>query len=158
MTLQPPSAPAPKRLLESWIDGFLTYTEGKPSPRILRLWAGIATVAGALERRCWTFSGRALLYPNMYILLVAPPGVGKSQAISETFNFWNALGSLNIAHSSLTKAALIDQLATKTNNIEVTGHLGKEMYIYHALCAAISELGVMLPKHDLEFLNTLNAL
>lgn len=147
------------RQLDSWIDGFMAYTEGKPSPRILRYWAAIATVAGALERRCWTFSGRSLLYPNMYILLVAPPGVGKSQAISEVYNFWNTLGTLNIAHSSLTKAALVDQLASKMNSADVplVGG-GSEMYIYHSLCGAISELGVLLPKHDLEFLNTLNDL
>ena len=64
-----------------WIDTYLKYTKGTPTPSIFRLWSAITAVSGAVERRVWVETGKGKLYPNLYTLLVGPPGSGKSQAI-----------------------------------------------------------------------------
>lgn len=66
-----------------WISTFLDYTDGLPSPELFRKWAAIGTVAGALERRVWCSTARSKLYPNLFILLVSSPGVGKCLERSE---------------------------------------------------------------------------
>lgn len=60
-----------------WIDAFIRYTAPLPSPEIFRRWAAISGVAGALERRVFTRLAGRPIYPNLYALMVAPPGVGK---------------------------------------------------------------------------------
>lgn len=140
--------------MSDWITKFMEYTDGIPSPDIFRQWSAISAVAGALERRVFVETGRSLLYPNMFIVLVAPPGVGKSQAISQTYFLWQELKDLHLAPDNVTKASLIDTLMSSRRNIILNG--GQDLLDYHSLLVAASELGVLLPSHDLEFLSVLN--
>ena len=112
-----PNSPAPA-LDVDWIDTFVSYSEGIPSPEIFRLWVAISIVGGAMERRCWMKSARGVLYPNMFILLVAPPAVGKTQAISLAMEIVyasrkgiEASAVMKIAPSSVTKASLVDAIS-----------------------------------------------
>lgn len=138
---------------KDWLELFLEYTDGIPSPDIFRLWSGIAALAGAMERRVWIETARSKLFPNLYTLLVAPPGVGKSQAISHVTELWYAVKDLRVAPDNVTKPALIDaiQAASRKLVLSETG-----LVEFHSLLVASSEFGVLVPAHDLEFLNTLN--
>lgn len=138
---------------KDWIESFLAYTDGIPSPDIYRLWSGITTVAGALERRVWIDTARAKLYPNMYVLLVGRPGVGKSQAIGHCKDLWSSNKELKVAPDNLTKPALVDAIAAASRRLIRSAG---ELVEYHSLAVASSEFGVLVPAHDLEFLNTLN--
>src|SRR5438067_5724999 len=70
-----------------FIESFLKLTEGTRTPELFRLWSAIALVGGALERRVWINNGDGTVFPNMFILLVAPPGVGKF-VIEEVRSLW----------------------------------------------------------------------
>lgn len=135
-----------------WISSFLSYTDGMPSPEIFRLWSAISAVGGALERRVWVRTARSSLYPNLFTLLVAPPGIGKSQAINPVADVWRGCKKLKVAPDNVTKAALIDALSEANNKVSLPSGILE----YHALLVACSELGVFLPAHDLEFLSVLN--
>lgn len=136
-----------------WIELFLEYTDGIPSPEIFRKWSAIATISGALERRVWTISAGKQVFPNLYVLLVATPGVGKSQAIEHTDQFWRECSDLHIAPHDVTKAALIDRLARASRKM-VLGDA--DLVEYNTLLVAADEFGVLVPSHDTEFLSTLN--
>lgn len=138
---------------KDWLDLFLDYTEGIPSPEIFRLWSGIAALAGAMERRVWIETARSKLFPNLYTLLVAPPGVGKSQAISHVTELWYTAKGLHVAPDNVTKPALIDAIGAASRKL-VLSETG--LMEFHSLLVASSEFGVLVPAHDLEFLNTLN--
>lgn len=62
------------------VEDFVRATEGLPSPEIHRRWIGISLVSAALSRRVWTelIDGADVVYGNMFVNLVGPPGVGKS--------------------------------------------------------------------------------
>lgn len=137
-----------------WIDQFLDFSEGIPSPDIFRLWCGIAAVGGILERRVWAKVGRGAIYPNLYTLLVGPPGVGKSQGIALTQDLWRSVQGMHVAPDNMTKAALVDVVARSTRRLMIAGGLEE----FHALLIPATEFGVFVPAHDLEFLNTLNKL
>src|SRR5262245_6065547 len=95
---------------QDWINSFLDHTSGIPSPEVFRLWAGIATLAGALERRVWVRLAGKAVYPNMYTLLVGVPATGKSQAIEHTNELWHSIAELKLAPHDITKASLVDNL------------------------------------------------
>lgn len=145
----------PGRRLPDWIESFLAFTKDIPSPEIFRLWTAISIIAGTANRRIWIETSQTILYPNLYVLLVAPPGIGKTQAIDRANAFWREIPGINVAPDSVTRASLLDTLAgAGTKTILPSG----EFQMYHALNVAAGEFGVLCPAHDLEFLNTLNVL
>ena len=147
------SASGPQRQCRDWIESFLEYSDGIPSPALFRLWSAIAIVAGAMERRVWTETARSVMYPNLYTLLVAPPGIGKSQAIQHVGEFWHSVKEFKVSPDNLTKAALIDAIQVAERKLVLNATTLVE---YNSLLVSSSEFGVLVPSHDLEFLNTLN--
>lgn len=147
--------------MTDFIDLFMEHTKGASSPDIFRLWSGISMVAGALERRVWIKIGPRHSYPNLYVLLVAPPGVGKF-IIEEVRDLWKStmqpgvqIPAFHVAPNSMTKASLIDALAEST-----IVHTPKEAkpFKYHSLLIAAEEFSVLLPSYDMEYIGTLNGI
>lgn len=137
-----------------FIDTYLEWTQHVPSPYLFRLWSGIAALAGALERRVWVRAIAKPTYPNLFVLLVASPGVGKG-VIDETDHLWRQVKVLRTAPDSVTSASLLDSLIEARRTVMKLDGSGPEMD-YHSLLVAAEEFGVLVPAHDLEFLNRLN--
>lgn len=137
------------------INEFLDLTEGLPSPALFRLWSAIALVGGALERRVWVPAGVKQTFPNLYTLLVAPPGVGK-QIIEEVRDIWREAlepgtksPAFRVAPGSITQASLVDELA-KARNTKLAAS-GPPLD-YCSLLVASEELQVLIPQWDPAFL------
>lgn len=141
------------RRLDCWIESFIDATSGLPSPEIFRKWSAISAVGGALERRVWTSSSLSMVYANLFVLLVAPPGVGKTLAIRPIEELWNKTRKLHVAPDDITKAALIDALSM-CKSVHVYGPT--DMLEYHSMQVAADELGVLIPSHDMAFMSTMN--
>lgn len=144
-----------------FISDFMSYTEGALSSEIHRRWSSISTVAGALERRVWISAGDRITFPNLYIILVAPPGTGK-YIIETTRHLWSSTKrvgedklAFKIAPDSVSRASLIDDLASsKQTFIPPTDPI----YTYHSLLIPTEEFEVLLPDYDPQFVATLNAI
>lgn len=140
-----------------WVDGFIQYTENITSPPLFRKWAAIGAIAGALERKVWVKSLGSKLYPNFYIVLVAPPGVGKTEVTWRVRALWEDLEEHKIAATSVTKASLIDELADANRRI-MTQDVTNPVENFNSLLLCINELGVLLPAYENDFMNTLTDL
>jgi hypothetical protein len=149
------------RQLKSFIDGVLEYTEGRGSPRLYRKWTAIFIVASALERKAWITTTKGQLFPNKYVILVGPAGVGKSLCTRLAHDL---LGSLRtpetpffIAPTSVTKASLIDRLDEAERRI-VRPSESPSVVQFNSLQIVANEFGVFLPAWEAEFMNTLTDL
>lgn len=142
-----------------FIDQFLQLTEGEFTSEIHRKWAGISCVAGALERRVWVRTGSRINYPNLYVLLVAPPGRGK-YIIELVRQLWTETRrgdspAFHVAPDSATRAALIDDLArAKQTHLPPSGPI----YTYHSLLIPSEEFEVILPSYEPELISMLNSI
>ena len=141
--------------MADFVDQFLTYTEERPSPEIFRKWAAITTLSGALEKRVWTMTKAGPQFANLYTMLVAPPGVGKSQAINPAEQLLKATKKYQISPNSVTAASFIDALARQPRTVLLPDN---KMLQYHHLFVFAAELGVFLNAHDLNFLSIINEL
>ncbi len=143
-----------KRALENWGEAFYEYTAGLPTPQLFRTWSAITCVAGALERKVWVHTYNSNLYPSMYTIFVAPPGVGKTILTSRVQELWRELEGHHVAASSVTKASLIDDLHDATRTI-TRPRANPPTVTFNSLKIAANELGVLLPQYDNDFMNTL---
>lgn len=148
------SASGTSRALESWTEGFYVYTEMLPSPGLFRKWAAISAIAAALERKVWVRAYGSNLYPNLYTILVGPPGVGKTVLTASVQSFWRELDTHHMASSSVSKASLIDDLRDAQRTIVRVGEVPPTIS-FNSLMIAANELGVLIPGYDNDFMNTL---
>lgn len=73
-------------------DRWMSYTDALPTPDNMLRWCWIFTVAASLERRVWLGPEHEQLFPNMYVVLVSRPGIGKSfglRYLSNLLKRWN---------------------------------------------------------------------
>lgn len=145
--------------MRDFISSFLSLTEGAVSPHSFRLWTAVSLVAGALGRRVSARTGKGHVYPNMYILLVGPPGAGKS-IVESAKELWSGTktpdskgSAFRVASNSITSASLIDELA-KAKFIRVMP--SGPPYVCHQLIIAAEELQVLLPGYDTTIIGKLN--
>jgi Protein of unknown function (DUF3987) len=137
-----------------WISSYFELTEGLPTPPVFRLWSGIFAMAACMERRTWLRTAYGLTYPNMFILLAAPSGSGKSPAIKPARTLLYRSKSVVVAADDMTKAAFLDEMSEHSKRVLYKG----ETIIYNPLCVMISELGTLINAHDLEFFSLLSDL
>lgn len=115
------------------------------------------TIAGALERKVWTKVFKRILYPNLYVLLTGGPGIGKTDALRGTLEFWEKLPELHVAPSSVSRASLIDSLALAERSV-LRPTEAQPFTKFNSLQVGATEFGTFLSAYDTEFLSTLNDL
>ena len=103
-------------------DKWMLYTSRLPSPDNFIRWSWYYTIAAALQRRVWIGSGHQACYPNMYCILVGPPGVGKGLVLKEVSNMlkhWTldmSKGNEKIATTEENKAVIESSVAANLKN------------------------------------------
>lgn len=145
-----------------FVSDFMSFTEHELTTDLHRKWAAIATVAGALERRVWVTTVRGSTFPNLYVLLAAPPGIGKFviEIAKELTRNTIVPGTtdrqaFHIAPDSVSSASLIDDLSkAKQAYLPEDG----PPYIYHTLQVFSEEFEVLLPTYDPLIIGRMNSL
>lgn len=140
--------------MESWIEGFIEHTDNLDSPLIFRRWAAISTIAATLEQKVWLKSGGGLLYPNLYVALIAHPGVGKTRTIRKAKEYLLEIPDFHIAPTSMTTASLIDTLVECKRTII---RIPDPPLEYNSMLIAADELGAFIHKYDYEMISALSA-
>jgi hypothetical protein len=134
------------------------------TPEIYRKWSAITMVAGAMEERVWTIVGSRsgkprATFPNLYILLVGAPGVGKL-IVEDVQSIWSEVKlpntdkrAFHVAPTNMSKAALMDTFSQSLQTfLPPTG----PPFEYHSLLVAAEEFGVFFPNYDQDFIGVLN--
>ncbi len=142
------------RVHEDWVDAFIQHTSNLPSPELFRKWSAISCIVSALERKVWITAMGSALYPTMYTILVAPPGVGKTVVTSIVQKMLKELPDHHVAASSVTKASLIDDLKDAERTI-IRPQDTPSQVTFNSLQVVANELGVLIPSYENDFMNVL---
>jgi len=111
------------RKLKNWLESLAKFVEETESPRHFWLWSGLFILNSTLQRRVWLPYGLDNLYPNLYILIVAPPGkCRKGSPASLAKRFLQEI-EIPTAVDSSSKRALTKELVavSKTQSFELDG-------------------------------------
>jgi hypothetical protein len=110
-----------------WLGDYLQYTERHEAPDLFHFWVGVTVLHAALRRNIYFEHGYYRVFPNSYIILVAPPGVcKKSTATNIGVEILQEVPDVNIIREKITPEALISSMAsrmvvqTKIGGIQIT--------------------------------------
>jgi hypothetical protein len=110
--------PQPKHRIEypkdGWIGRYLEYTLNSEAPLPFHFWTAVSIIGGVLGRQVHFAKGHYRVYPNHFIILIAPTGrCRKSSAIAIGVKLLRHLDSINILAEKITPEALVEALTSK---------------------------------------------
>ena len=143
-------------MLDSWVGSFLDYTQAIPSTNLFRVCSGIGIVAAALERKVFTIAADKAMYPNLYTILVGPPGVGKTNAVDEGRDLLNEVKGIKLSYVVTTKEFFYD-LLERAHTVDLDPDVGI-IYEQSALSVLADEFAVFVKRGDTDFMVALSKL
>jgi len=150
----PPTNGSANRRCQSWIDRFVEFTENLEAPKLFRKWTAIGTIAAALEQKVWLDTGDRL-YPNLYVVLVGHPGVGKTRTIMKGRALLDTLPDFHLAPTDMTKASMIDALVGSRRALPVQMNGVQTTLEFHSMTIMFDEWGTLLSSFEGDMIPTL---
>ena len=143
------------RNYDDWLSAFMDYAGYGEAPRHMYFWSGVSAIAGALKRKVWIDQAYFKWHSNMYIVLVAPPGiVSKSTTAGIAMNLLRQVPGVKFGPDIVTWPALVSAFAEATEGFEFEG----AMHPMSALTLESSEFGNLLNPQDKDMVDLLVAL
>ena len=133
------------------IEDFVDATRNLKSPEAFRRWCGVAMIGAALGRKVHTSILEGLpLYPNVFVVLVSPPGIGKSLPMEEARKMLVSLHGITFSPDEITPQRMIQSLGEIfAPGMNMDGSRDK------TYLALLSELGTFMPKPDTQFIQSM---
>ena len=105
------------RHLNNWLQAYQELQYNTEPAAIFDTWVGYSVVAAALRRKIKLQLGRLEYYPNIYVVLVAEPGVArKTEAIKYGVKFLSTIPEIVVSADSSTKEAMTDDMEGSAND------------------------------------------
>jgi hypothetical protein len=98
-----------------WLGEYMDYTSSHEAPDLFHFWVGVSVICGAVRRNVYFEQGYYRVYPNIYAILVAPPGVcKKSTAANIGVDILQELPGINIIREKATPESLVKAMLDGT--------------------------------------------
>lgn len=100
------------RACKNWLQSYREYTAESEAPDSYHLWVGLSILASAIRRNLWIDQNLYPIFPNLYVILVAPAGkIGKSTVIRLGRTILQAVDEVELGPDSVTREELIKLMA-----------------------------------------------
>lgn len=142
------------RETHDWLTSFVDGAKWGEAPIYMYFWVGVATIAAALRRKVWMDMGEFTWYPNLYTLIVAPPGiVAKSTTADIGIKLLEEVPGIHFGPATLTWQALYDAFSEVGEEFQIPGL--DRMETQFPLVINSSEFGITLNPKDTEMIDQL---
>jgi len=131
------------RKLKDWLHGFIRFCatwknckctpkgcKGLESPVQYHLWSGVACISASLQRNIRLTNPFFNIYPNMYIVIVGPPGHGKTAAANVGVSMLKKATNVYFASDRLTPEQLLEEMQASTHLTERGGELFNQSPVF----------------------------
>lgn len=142
----------------NFLTEFAEYSKGTEAPENYHVWTAIGTMSAILGGRVWLKYGRFKVLANTYIVLLGPPGNGKTTSMGFGQKILRAIPGVNLSAQAQTKEALVKDIAEKQGQATWKNAEGVDELVQFAPMAIfITELSHFLgpnSSHMIDFLTT----
>lgn len=122
--------------------------DGVPTPHLFKKWVAIFIIGSAVRRRVhMELVGGRPIYPNLFVWLVGPPGMGKTEAIVPGGETLRKSQSAKLAPNDVSKQSLLDVLAQAKDAVTFEGP-PPEVMEFHYMAIVIRELSNFMNQYD----------
>lgn len=141
------------RELPDWLSEFMENANWGEAPPYFYFWVGVATIAAALRRHVWLDMGTFVWYPNLYTLLVAPPGIVQKSSTSDLgMRLLRKIPTVQQGPTTLTWQSLYDAFMEVGEEFQTSP---EEVRTQFALYVNSPEFGITLNPRDTEMIDQL---
>lgn len=91
----------------SFLTNYMLWNEGTEVPTQYYFWSGISALSALVNGQVYTRMGRYEIYPNMYIVLLGPPGNGKTSAMRRSEKLIRGFEDISLSAQSETAEGLV---------------------------------------------------
>lgn len=135
-----------------WLEDFCEYGKNGEAPEKVIWWVGVATLAGALQRKVWIDQVNFQWTPNFYLLIVGPPGVvKKSTSIGVGMKLLKKVPGIDFGPQVVTWQQLITHMADSTQTAMVDG----EEFRHSSCTFSLSEFGSFFDPKNRDMVDNL---
>ncbi|MCX8125552.1 MAG: YfjI family protein [Dehalococcoidia bacterium] len=136
------------RKVENWLLSYLEMVRQTEPAQRFHAWSAITVVGALLGRKCYVRFGPEVISPNLFTILVGPPGIRKDPAINYATAMARDIGSdvLVMAPDAITKQQLFNVMERAQKTVIIDGRP-----LQHSTVLIVAEeLVVFLEKDDPE--------
>ena len=143
------------------------YCSDISSPQSFIDWSFYYIIAASLQRRVWTGSYRKPLFPNIYCILTAEPGIGKGLITSEVTNILKYYKLkkedsdtpiindnkeipllIPVGANATSYEALVRNISRSIRSYWYSAEDGKKKpYVHSSICFCLEEISSLFRKH-----------
>ncbi len=139
----------------NFLRDYMLFTSGNEANVNYHMWSALTALSSIVSRRVWINQGYFRVYPNLYTVLLGPPGNKKTTAMNIAKGLVREIGDIPFSAECQTKESLVKELATyqKAKAVEE----GKPALIYTPISIFVTELSQFLgisSGHMIDFLTT----
>ena len=154
------------RPLPNIIDAGLQLLAPLPAPANFKTAAVLSIMSSLLGRRVWidTDAGFPRAFPNLYIMLIAPPGVGKDVVITWASDILSELQEQlaprriwATAGTSISPKGIYDALGSSDHS-EQTFTYNRQIHTFRSLTFHIGEMSTIMPEFNQVLVGVFNEL
>ena len=94
----------------SFLRNYMDFTSGSEVSENYHFWSGVFALSATVNRRVWLNLGQYTLYPNLYVILLGPPGSGKDLAMDTSRLVIEDIGGVKFSGDAQKKESLVRYL------------------------------------------------
>lgn len=144
-----------RRRVPDWLAAYVQYASFTEAPPYMHFWSGVSAIAGALRRKVWIDQIAFKWLTNMYIVLVAPPGVvSKTTTAALAIDLLQQIEGVHFGPQIVTWEALVQSFQKAAESVDVGGR--EEAHA--AITIESGELGNLLDPTNKQMVDLLVSL
>lgn len=141
-------------LKKAWHDSLLEcVSKHTEAPDRFINWSAFSVIGAAMKNKFFYQEGIFTIYPNQYIVLVAPPGIGKGTAVNFTWNLIRQTQPnpiVNMISDRVTAPKILDRIADGWNHaFTVVGQQVTQGAKDHTAVIFSTELSILIGASDM---------
>ncbi len=130
------------------IEDFVRGTSNMASPVQFRRWSAICMVSASLTRRVWTcIEDDKKLFPNIYVILVSAPGLGKTRPMDLVDDLLYPMSWIKHSPNEVTRQRSIQDIADVFPKDKAEG---MNSYLF-----LVREMATFMPEGDAAWLQAI---
>lgn len=139
---------------KDFLEDYCLFNSGNEAAPTYHMWCGLSALSAIVSKRVWIDMGYFNVYPNLYVVLVGPPGVKKTTAMSSAKGMVRKLGDIPFSAECQTKESLVRELMGYERSIP-NPNPEKPAIVYTPISIFVTELSHFLGPnsgHMIDFL------